>query len=123
MLRPGEIAYTVMARLDTNEPGRLISAAIGLAQPTDTGHYGYLSEHHAYGVTERRCGDYSEDLAASMLASTLGIDFDPDIDYDERREVFRMSGQIVRTRHVAQSARGDKNGKWVTVLAAAVFVP
>lgn len=122
-LLPGQIVYTVMARLDSNEPGRLLSAAIGLAQPTDKGHYGYLSEHHAYGITEKKIGDHAEDLAASMLASTLGIDFDPDTAYDERREVFKISKQIVRTRHIAQSTRGNKDGKWTTVLAAAVFIP
>lgn len=121
-LSPGEITFVVMARAETNEPNRLVVASIGLATPADKGAFGYLSEHHAFGMTAKKAGDYAEDLAASMLASTLGIEFNPDRAYDERREIYRMSGKIVRTRSVTQSAEGDKNGLWTTVLAAAVLL-
>lgn len=121
-LRAGQITFVVMSQTDTDEPNRLISASIGLATPADPTAYGYLSEHHAYGQTAKRSGDYAEDLAATMLASTLGIEFDPTKDYDERREIYRMSGRIVRTRSITQSAEGDKNGLWTTVLAAAVLL-
>ena len=63
----------------------------------------------------------AEDLAASMLASTLGVEFDPDKNYDERKDIFRMSGKIVKTRSIAQTSQGEKNGKWTTVVAAVVF--
>jgi arginine decarboxylase len=122
-LNPGQIVFTVLARGETNEPNRLVAASVGLATPADKDQYGYLSEHHSFGETERKCGDYSEDLAASMLASTLGIEFNPDTDYDERKEIFRMSGRIVKTSSVTQSARGNKNGLWTTVVAAAVLLP
>jgi len=121
-LHSGEITFVVMSQCETNEPNRLISASIGLATPADPTTYGYLSEHHAFGQTAKRSDDYAEDLAASMLASTLGIEFDPDKDYDQRREIYRMSGRIVRTRSITQSAEGDKNGLWTTVIAAAVLL-
>jgi arginine decarboxylase len=76
-LRPGDITFCVLARAETNEPGRRIHASIGLARPTDPSVYGYISEYHGFGKTELESGDYAEDLAATMLASTLGIDFDP----------------------------------------------
>jgi arginine decarboxylase len=57
-----------------------------------------------------------------MLATILGVDFDPDKSYDEKREIWRFSGQIVRTFHTAQSALGDKGGLWTTVIACAVCV-
>jgi arginine decarboxylase len=123
MVVSGQIVHTVIARAETNEPNRLVAASVGLATPVDKSHYGYLSEHHSFGETTRICGDYSEDLAASMLASTLGIDFDPDTDYDERKEIFKMSGRIVHTRSTTQSARGNKKGLWTTVIAAAVLLP
>jgi len=123
MLRPGEIVYCVICENSTNEPNRLIVASIGVAVPTEQEQYGYLSEHHAFGQTDRVAGDYAEDLAASMLASTLGIEFDPDVAWDERREVYRMHGKIVKSRNITQSAIGDKNGLWTTVVAAAVFIP
>src|SRR6267378_3385571 len=86
LIKPGQIVHCVMARQDTNEPNRLICAAIGLARPGIPERYGYLSEHHSYGETGKKAGDYAEDLAATMLATTLGIEFDPEKAYDERKE-------------------------------------
>jgi len=123
LLEPGQIVFCVMSTNETNEPNRMISASVGLAVPAEPNNYGYLSEHHANGETDETSGDYSEDLAASMLASTLGIEFDPEKNYDERKEIYRMSGKIVTSRNTTQSARGDKNGLWSTVVSAAVFIP
>ncbi|MEP0823834.1 MAG: arginine decarboxylase, pyruvoyl-dependent [Ignavibacterium sp.] len=123
VLQPGAITFCVMARNATNEPNRLIAASIGVAQPADPAAYGYLSEHHPYGETDERAGEYSEDLAATMLATTLGIDFDPNTAWDEREKIFKMSGKIIRTFNITQSAEGDKNGLWTTVVAAAVLIP
>jgi len=122
-LSPGEIVYAVMAENSTNEPHRLISAAIGVAIPRDRSQYGYLSEYHSYGETEIKAGDKAEDLAAQMLATTLGVPFDPDTSYDERKEIWKISTKIVKTANVTQTAIGDKYGLWTTVIAAAVFVP
>ena len=123
LLNPGEVTYCVMARSETNERNRLISASIGLAIPTGRkNRYGYLSEHHAYGETDEEAGEYTEDLAAQMLATTLGIEFDPDIAWKEREQVFKMGGEIVRTQNITQSAIGKPN-MWITVVACAVFIP
>lgn len=120
-LVPGQITYCVLAEARTDEPNRLVSAGIGLAVPARGEQFGYISEHHGYGLTEKKTADFVEDMAASMLATTLGIEFDPNTGYDSRREIYRMSGQIVSTRAVVQTAEGDKNGLWTTVVAAAVF--
>jgi arginine decarboxylase len=122
LLRPGQIVFCVMARSDTNESHRLIAASIGIAIPRNPAHYGYLSEHHCSGMTEKAAGDYAEDLAAQMLASILGLPFDVDRDYDVRKEQYRLGGEIVTTREITQTAEGDKHGLWTTVLAAAVLV-
>jgi len=121
-LRPGQIVFCVMADAATNEPGRLTAASIGLAIPTEGSRYGYLSEHHSFGETGKKAGDYAEDLAAQMLATTLGLEFDPESAWDQRKEIYRMSGQIVKSRNVTQSARCNKNGLWTTCVACAVFV-
>ena len=122
-LSAGQITFCVMARNATNEPNRLIAASIGVAQPADDTVYGYLSEHHPFGETDERAGEYAEDLAASMLATTLGVQFDPNTNWDEREKIFKMSGKIVRTFNVTQSAEGDKNGLWTSVIAVAVLLP
>ncbi len=122
-IHAGQITFAVMARNSTNEPNRLIAASIGGAIPADNTQYGYLSEYHPYGVTEKNAGDYAEDLAAQMLATTLGVDFDPESDWNEREQVFKMSGKIVKTFNITQSAEGDKTGLWTTVIAAAILLP
>lgn len=122
-LKPGEVVFCVMYDQRANEPNRLMAASIGLAQPADPNQYGYLSEHKSFGETEERAGEYTEDLAASMLATTLGVEFDADTAWDEREQIYKASGKIIRTMNITQSAIGDKNGLWTTVLAAAVFVP
>ncbi|MBD3347602.1 MAG: arginine decarboxylase, pyruvoyl-dependent [Candidatus Eisenbacteria bacterium] len=120
-LSPGQIVFTVMSDNATNEPHRLIAASIGIARPRDSSRYGYLSEHHSFGQREQVAGDYAEDLAAEMLATTLGVPFDPDASYDERKEIWRISDEIVRTSNITQTAVGHKGGLWTTVVAAAVF--
>jgi arginine decarboxylase len=121
-LNPGQIVFCVMSRQETNEPNRLISAAIGLALPNQKDSYGYISEHHCYGEKGEFSGEYAEDLAATMLATTLGIEFDPDKAWDERKQIYKASGNIIKTRNVFQSAEGNKLGLWTTVLSAVVFV-
>ncbi len=76
MLHAGEITFVVLARNCTDEPHRLIASSIGIAIPSEENHYGYLSEHHSFGQSEEIAGDYSEDLAASMLATTMGVAFE-----------------------------------------------
>jgi len=121
LLKPGQITFVVMARNSTNEPNRLIGASIGVAVPKENNSYGYLSEHHSFGETAQKAGDYAEDLAASMLASTLGIEFDANKEWDERKQEYIMSGRFVKTTNITQTAEGEKTGLWTTVIAAAVF--
>ena len=121
-LQPGQITFVVMSEAATREPHRLVAATVGVAIPRDEELFGYLSEHHSFGENEKTAGDYAEDLAAEMLATTLGLDFDPDKSWDEKREVYKLSNQIVRTQNVTQTAVGSKKGLWTTVIAAAVIV-
>jgi arginine decarboxylase len=119
--KPGEIVFCVLSKNQSNENRRMIAASVGLAIPANKKDYGYLSEHHSFGETKIEAGDYAEDLAASMLAKSLGVEFDMDADWDEKKEIYRISGKIIRTRNITQTAVCRKNG-WTTVLAAAIFV-
>lgn len=120
-LTPGQIVFCVLARQDTHENERLIASSIGLAIPKDKGHFGYLSEHHSTGENKQDAGDYAEDLAATMLATILGVDFDVDSSWDEKKEIYRISGKIVKSMNITQSAIGKK-GVWTTTVAAAVLI-
>jgi arginine decarboxylase len=121
-LNHGEVVFSVIAENSTREPHRLIVSSIGVAIPADRDTYGYLSEHHSFGETEEQAGEYAEELAAEMLATTLDVDFDPDKSWDEKKEIYRISNKIVRTSNVTQSAVGDKRGLWTTTIAAAVLI-
>ncbi len=120
-LKPGQVTYIVLSDNATNESHRLVAASVGLAVPKDSEKYGYLSEHHSFGQSDEEAGDYAEDLAAQMLATILGLEFDSESSWDERRELWRISDLIVRTSNVTQSAIG-KGGVWTTVVAGAVFI-
>lgn len=121
-LQPGELTFVILARESTHEPNRLISAAIGLARPKDKKQYGYVSEHHAFGEMKTQSADFAEDLAATMLASTLGIELDPDVAWDERKQVYEVGHKQFVTQSVGQSAVGHKEGLWTTVVACAVML-
>src|SRR5580692_3202175 len=120
-LKPGQITFVVLAETATDEPNRLICAGIGLAIPRNHAH-GYIAEHHGYGMSEKRTEDLCEDLAATMLATTLGIPFDADKNWDEREQQYKMTGDIIKTRAVVQTAEGDKSAMWTSVISAVVFI-
>ncbi|MEK7599031.1 MAG: arginine decarboxylase, pyruvoyl-dependent [Patescibacteria group bacterium] len=122
-LKFGQVVFAIYSRLSSNEPNRLMAASVGVAIPADQNQYGYLSEHDSFGETEQKAGDYAEDLAAQMLATTLGLEFNPDTSWNEREQIFKMSDKIVRTSNFTQSAIGNKDGLWTTVFAAAVLIP
>ena len=122
LIKPGQILFTIYSRNQTNEPNRLVSASVGIAQPTDRSKYGYLSEYDSFGKNEIESGDYAEDIAAQMLASSLGIPFDIDKSWDEKRQQWTIYGQIYKPKNITQSAKGNKDGKWTTVFAAAVLI-
>jgi arginine decarboxylase len=123
MLKAGEITFIVLAKNSTNEQHRLIAASVGVAIPSRREKYGYLAEHHSFGQTDEVAGDYAEDLAATMLATTMGIPFDPETAWDERKQLFKTTGLIIKTTNITQSATGEKSDLWTTVIAAAVFAP
>jgi len=120
-LKPGEITFCVMARAETNEPGRRIHASIGLARPADPAMYGYIAEHHGFGMTGPQSGEYAEDLAATMLASTLGLDFDPNAAWNERKQLYEHSHVIIDSMGITAATEGADDGRWTCAVAVAVF--
>jgi arginine decarboxylase len=121
LLVPGQVVFCVLSEAATNEPSRRVAASIGLAVPADAERYGYISEHHAFGQSEKVAGDYAEDLAASMMATVLGIPFDPDVAWDSRREEWHLSGLVVTTQNHTAVVEAPEDGPWVTAVSAAVF--
>jgi len=120
-LSPGEICYSVMARADTNEHGRLVASAVGIAVPKDESKWGYLSEVHGHGMNRQEAADLAEDLAAGMLGTTVGLEVDPNKAWSEKEQVYKSSGLIIRTSNITQTARGQRD-MWTTTVAMAVFL-
>lgn len=120
-LIPGAISHCVMARSDTNEHGRLIASSIGVAIPKDKEKWGYLSEVHGYGKNKTQAGDLAEDLAADMLATTMGFELDPDQAWSEKEQAYKSSGLFIKTTNVTQTAKGQA-GLWTTTVAIAMFL-
>jgi len=79
--------------------------------------YGYILEHHGYGKYEIESGDYAEDLAATMLASTLGVEFDPDAAWNERKHVYETSSLIIESKSSTAFAQGNRTGLWTCAVA------
>src|ERR1051325_2502186 len=121
-LVPGQVVFAVIARQSTNEPNRLIATSVGLAAPADDGQYGYLSEHHSTGETAQKAGDYAEDMAMEMLATTMGLPNDPSLTWNQREEQWKLSGKIYKTQNITQSAQGNKDGLWTTVISASILI-
>lgn len=110
-----------MSRCSSNERRWLIVASIGCAVPVEKMGYGYLSEFHAFGMAEKQSGDHAEDQAVAVLSSTLGIEFDENKSWNEKKEVCRISNKIYKTTEITQSVIVSTHG-YITVLAAAVFL-
>ncbi len=121
LLKPGEISFCVLARADTDEYGRLVASAVGIAVPKDSSKWGYLSEVHSHGMNQKEAADLSEDLAAGMLGTTLGLDVDPNKAWSEKEQVYKSSGLIIRTSSISQTAEGRRD-MWTTTVALAMFL-
>jgi len=121
MLIPGAVSFCVLVRADTNEHGRLVASSIGVAIPRDGDKWGYLSEVHGHGMNSQQAGDMAEDLAASMLGTTLGLEFDPDKAWSEKEQAYKSSGLFIKTTNITQTAKG-REGLWTTTVAIAMFL-
>ena len=120
---PGSIRFCVMARIESNEPHRLLAASIGIAKPAESNKYhGYISEYHDFGIKEIMAGEKAEIMAVEMLAETLGLEFNPDTAWNEKEGFFKASGKIMYSRNITQTAIADKSAAWTTAIAAAVFI-
>lgn len=122
-LRPGQVTYIVLSRIQSNEKNRLISASIGIAIPKDKKSYGYLSEHHTFGEDRKDAGKHAEDLAVAMLAMKMGLKIDPNKHWDETKQHWKIEKRIVKTTSTTETAIVKRRGEWTTVIAAAVLLP
>jgi arginine decarboxylase len=121
LLKPGQILFVVLSENATDEPGRLITASIGVAVPDDPSHYGYLAEHSDIGKSQRETGLHTEYLAAEMLATKLGMKLKEPPPGKPSSSFHVSNGLALKTRSMTEAATGEA-GLWTTALAAAVLI-
>lgn len=121
MLKPGEITFTVLVKNSTNKP-RTVTASIGVALPSDREKYGYLSEYHSFGKTASETGEYAEKMAANMINTITEKQVAAEKGQKGKKELHPSKG-LIKTTNITGSAKGDEDGLWTTVVAAAVFIP
>lgn len=61
-------------------------------------------------------------MAMEMLATTPGLLNDPSLTWNQQEEEWKLSGKICKTQNFTQSAEGNKDGLWTTVVSAAVLI-
>lgn len=124
MIPHGSITFAVLSRNQCKEQDKLISAAVGWALPEDRSTYGYISEVHLDGYTEQETSDWCEDLAAELLASCYGLEYTDkqwERAWDQKTETWTIANRPVKSDSVCKAFHGIRE-KWVTTIAAAVFV-
>jgi len=104
-----KITYVVMSRNSTNEPNRLDRCSSWYRCTKDRSHYGYISEHHAFGTTGKKLEDYRRSCQQPCLGPRSGLEFDPDKAWDKRKQEYKMSGRLSGLRCRADRGR-YKNG-------------
>ena len=122
MLSPGQVVFVVMSEQSTNEPGRQITASVGIAIPPDRSKHGYLSEHHSYGQTKKESGKFCKNLAAYMLATIMDGSLNAKKNSNQQKDSWKIKGNPIQTKEVTSYSCGDQNGNWVTVLSAVVLI-
>jgi arginine decarboxylase len=120
-LSPGQLTFSVMSRADCSEEGRLISAAVAILLPEDPNDYGYISEFHGYGMEAEEVEDWVCDQAAELYASAKGLKINWKRAWSPEDEKYTLEERSFSPKYVVSMARGKK-GKWVTTVAAAVFI-
>ena len=77
--------------------------------PVNGKNYGYISEHHSFGEEKIITGEYAEDLVATMLATTLGIELDLRLLGMRENRCIRQAVINLDSFHIYQTA--NKDGK------------
>jgi arginine decarboxylase len=52
----------------------------------------------------------------------VGLTNDLSLTWDQKEEQWKLSGRIYKTQNFTQSAEGNKDGLWTTVVSAAIMI-
>src|SRR5215213_8131719 len=123
LIKPGQITFAVMAESQTNEPGQIITAGIGMARPKDPSHYGYLTELES--IIGRTPEDVEQDvieMAIENLVTEWNPKFDGDKVYRKGKKNYRLERRDIEVDSIVESAKGAEKNQYTIVMALAVFI-
>ena len=121
LLSTGQITFCVMSRCASDEDGRLLASAVALLLPENGDDYGYISEYHGFGKKQDEVEDWVCDQAAELYASAKGFKINWKRAWSEVDSKYTLEQRKYSPEVVVSVAEGIK-GKWVTTVAAAVFI-
>ncbi|MEU3623217.1 hypothetical protein BS329_17015 [Amycolatopsis coloradensis] len=125
LLHGGQIVFAIQALAETDEPGRHIAAAVGLAVPV-AGGIGCVAEVHeqdSVSKTAEQAGRKAVEMALTAMAAEFGVDgYDAAAQYRGTRDSYRVGDEEVRTDAVTAAVVGDPDGRVSKIVAALVFL-
>ena len=122
-LKPGQITFAIIAQSQTNEPGQLVSAAIGVAQPKDKTQHGYLTElESVMGRTDEDVEQDVIEMALENLVTEWNPKFDGEKVYRKGKKNYRLEERDIAVDSIVESARGAEKNQFTVVVAVAVLV-
>jgi arginine decarboxylase len=122
-ISPGMITFAVQAESSTNEPGQIIAAGIGIAQPKDDTLFGYLTEvEEAVGREADDVQEDVEEMAIENLITFWGSKTDAEELMRKGKKHYEFQGRKVEVDSVVATAKGHEERLWTTVIVCAVFL-
>jgi arginine decarboxylase len=122
-LRPGSVIHAVIAESQTNEPGQLVGAAIGMAQPKGRERFGYLTEvESAIGREAEDLQQDVEEMALENLVTEMGFKFDGDKIMRRGKKNYDIRGNKIAVDSIVETARGEEGNKYTVVFVAAIML-
>lgn len=118
-LHKGEIIYTVLSENRTKKHNQKISCALGIARPKEKSLQGYICEHHDKNSTRIETGKFAEKCAISMLGNVAGLNIQ---NIDTVKKKPEIQNIISDSKNVSIEANLTTNAKYLTVIAAVVFI-
>ena len=123
LLQPGQITFAVIAQSMTNEPGQIVTAGIGMAQPKDKTKHGFLTE--AEEIIGRTPEDVEQDvieMAIENLITQSNPKFDGEKVFRKGKKNYEVEGEDILVDSIVESAKGAEKNQFTVVIAIAVFI-
>ena len=123
LLQPGQITFAIMAQSMTNEPGQMVTAGIGMAQPKDKTKHGFLTEvEEIIGRTPEDVEQDVIEMAIENLITQWNPKFDGEKVFRKGKQNYTIEGEDILVDSIVESAQGAEKNQYTVVVVLAVFI-